>query len=689
MDKQEAKQRIEALRQEIDAHNRHYYLENSPVISDYEFDLLLRELIQLEELYPEFKSSDSPTAKVGSDLEKENAPFAQYAHLHPMLSLANTYSIEELRDFDSRVRKGTSRIYSYNCELKFDGTGINLLYRGGILVRALTRGDGTVGDDVTRNIKTIKSIPIQLKDTGYPSEFEIRGEVFMPFSSFDKLNMQRELDEEPLFANPRNAAAGSLKMLSSKAVATRGLDCVLYHLIAPGYEDSLHSKSLEDASRWGLPVSGHSRKCKDIEEVIEYIQEWDTKRHSLPFPTDGVVVKVDQYAIQTELGFTAKTPKWAVAYKFKPEEALTKVESIDYQVGRTGAVTPVANLSPVQLSGTVVKRATLHNADQMEILDIRVGDSVYVEKGGEIIPKITRVELSRRSPDSVPVEFPKTCPACGTPLVRDPEQSKFFCPNQDFCPPQTEGRFLHFASRKAMDINIGEVAVHQLCEREYVKELQDLYNLDDLQLLSLDKWKGKSVENFRASLEKSKSVPFHRVLYALGIKNIGETTAKTLASRFKSIDALAAASREELLEVEDVGETLADSITGWFAEPRHILTVEELKKAGLKFSLEEKAPVSDTLKGMTIMITGNYSIPRETMKYYIEAHSGKVGSSVTASTTYLLAGSKAGASKLEKAQKLGIPIITEEEFYKIAAPDAGDEKPQTETPPADGQMSLF
>ena len=685
MDKTEAKRKIEALRQEIEAHNRHYYVENSPLISDYEFDLLLKELIQLEELYPEFKSADSPTAKVGSDLE-DNAPFAQYAHLHPMLSLANTYSIEELRDFDSRVRKGTDKAFTYNCELKFDGTGINLLYRGGILVRALTRGDGSVGDDVTRNIKTIKSVPVQLKESsGYPAEFEIRGEVYMPFASFDKLNVQRELDEEPLFANPRNAAAGSLKMLSSKAVATRGLDCVLYHLIAPGYENSLHSKSLEDAAGWGLPVSEHSRRCKDIEEVISYIQEWDQKRHGLPFPTDGVVVKVDQYAIQAELGFTAKTPKWAVAYKFKPEEALTTIESIDYQVGRTGAVTPVANLSPVQLSGTTVKRATLHNADQMEILDIRVGDSVYVEKGGEIIPKITRVELSRRNPDSVPETFPKVCPACGTPLVRDPEQSKFFCPNSDFCPPQTEGKFLHFASRKAMDINIGEVAVHQLCEREYVKELQDLYSLDDLQLLSLDKWKGKSVENFRASLEKSKTVPFHRVLYALGIRNIGETTAKTLASHFKNIDAIAAASREELLEVEDIGGIIVDSITGWFAEPRHLKTVEELRKAGLKFSLEEKAPVSDTLKGMTIMITGNYSIPRETMKYYIEAHSGKVGSSVTASTTYLLAGSKAGASKLEKARKLGIPIISEEEFYRIAAPGE-DTK---ETPQSDGQMSLF
>ncbi len=685
MDANEARHRINALREEINAHNRHYYLENSPLISDYEFDLLLKELIQLEELYPQFKSPDSPTAKVGSDLETENSPFRQYAHLHPMLSLANTYSIEELRDFDARVKKGTDSAFTYNCELKFDGTGINLLYRNGILVRALTRGDGTTGDDVTRNIKTIKSIPLQLKDgSGYPEEFEIRGEVYMPFDSFNKLNTQRELDEEPLFANPRNAAAGSLKMLSSKAVSGRGLDCVLYHLIAPGYEDSLHSKSLEDAASWGLPISSHSRKCSNIDEVVEYIGEWDQRRHGLPFPTDGVVVKVDQYAIQRELGFTAKTPRWAVAYKFKPEEALTKIESIDYQVGRTGAVTPVANLSPVLLSGTTVKRATLHNADQMDLLDIRVGDCVYVEKGGEIIPKITRVELSKRPAGSSPEVFPKVCPACGTPLVRDPEQAKYFCPNSDGCTPQIEGKFLHFASRKAMDINIGEVAVHQLCEREYVRELQDLYHLDDLQLLSLDKWKGKSVENFRQSLEKSTQVPFHRVLFALGIKNIGETTAKTLATHFKNIDALKEASRDELLSVEDVGGTLADSIIGWFSEPRHLNTVQELKKAGLQFSLEEKAPVSDTLKGMTIMITGNYSIPRDTMKYYIEAHSGKVGSSVTSSTTYLVAGAKAGASKLEKARKLGIPVISEEEFYKIAAPGQENDSPETDT-----ELKLF
>ncbi len=682
------KQRIEELTLQLNAHNKHYYIENSPQISDYEFDLLLRELMELENLYPEFKREDSPTLKVGSDLESGNTPFKQYAHLHPMLSLSNTYSIGELQEFDRRIRSTTSAAFTYNCELKFDGTGINLLYRNGILVRALTRGDGSTGDDVTRNIKTIKDIPVKLTDgSNYPEEFEIRGEVYMPFKSFEQLNHQRELEEEPLFANPRNAAAGSLKMLSPKDVSNRQLACVLYHLIAKGYENSLHSTSLKDARKWGLPISEHSRTCNTIEDVIAYVKEWDSKRHQLPFPTDGVVIKVDQYAVQRELGYTSKNPRWAVAYKFKPEEVLTTITSIHYQVGRTGAVTPVANLAPVQLSGTTVKRATLHNADQMSILDIRVSDSVYVEKGGEIIPKITRVDISKRLPDSRPEVFPKVCPSCGTQLEKDPEQAKFFCPNADDCPPQIEGKFLHFASRKAMDINIGEVAIHQLCTREFIKQPEDLYSLSDLQLLSLDKWKGKSVVNFRNSLEKSKEVPFHRVLYALGIKHIGETTAKTLASSFKKIETIASATKEELLSIEDVGEMLADSIISWFKDSRHIHTIQVLKEVGVKLEAEETALVSDVLKGMTIMITGNYSVSRDTMKHYIEAHGGKVGSSITSSTTYLLAGSKAGAAKLQKAEKLGIPIISEEEFYKIAAPEQDNNDNKKES--AGEQMTLF
>ena len=670
MESLEAKNRIEALTKEIERHNRSYYVENSPTISDYEFDLLLKELASLEKLYPQYALENSPTKHVGSDLETDSSPFKQEKHLHPMLSLANTYNIQELREFDARVKKSVTAAFTYNCELKFDGSGINLLYRDGKLVRALTRGDGEKGDDVTRNIKTIKSIPLSLKGSGYPAEFEIRGEVYMPFEAFDRLNYDKILNEEQPFANPRNAAAGSLKMLSSSQVAERGLQCVLYHLIASeDYRTPLHSQSLKEASSWGLPISEYSKQCNDIEEVISYIESWDEKRKSLPFPTDGMVVKVDQYAIQKLLGFTSKTPRWAVAYKFKPEEALSKVLSIDYQVGRSGAVTPVANLEPVQLSGTVVKRATLHNADQMEILDIRVGDYVYVEKGGEIIPKITRVELSKREPDSEKVVFPTLCPACSTPLVRDPQQAKFFCPNSEGCPPQIEGKFLHFASRKAMNINVGEVAIHQLCEREFIKNLEDLYTLDDLQLLSLDKWKGKSVENFRASLEESKKVPFGRVLYALGIKHIGEVSAKTLAAEYKTVDALSKATVEQLIETQDVGEALAQSIVEYFKEPANIKTVEALRTFGLQFEEKEVEKVSDTLSGMIIMITGNYSISRDLMKQYIEAHGGKVGSSVSSNSTYLLAGSKAGAAKLQKAEKLGIPVISEEEFYKIANPN--------------------
>ncbi len=674
MELSKIKERINFLVESINEHNRRYYEQNAPTISDYEFDMLLKELEQLEGLYPEYIRSDSPTSKVGSDLASDGkSPFKQYPHKYPMLSLANSYNIGELRDFDARVRKSTSENFTYNCELKFDGTGINLLYRNGILVRALTRGDGTQGDDVLRNIKTIKSIPARLSDSGnihYPPEFEIRGEIYMPFEQFDKLNAQKELNQETLFANPRNAAAGSLKILDPDVVAQRGLQCVLYHLIAPQNVSTEHSQALKIASEWGLPISEYSKVCKDIEEVIEYLMMWDIKRKELPFPTDGMVVKVNQFALQSALGFTAKTPRWAVAYKFKPEQALTKIESIDYQVGRTGAITPVANLTPVLLSGTTIKRATLHNADQMELLDIHLGDWVYIEKGGEIIPKITAVERSKREPYAKKAIFPKTCPICGSLLYKDAEQAKYFCPNTNHCPPQIQGKFIHFCSRKALNINLGEVAIEQMWERGYIHRLEDLYNLSDLQLLSLDKWKEKSVENFRNSLEKSYQVPFSRVLFGLGIRNIGETTAKNLAKRFGSVDALKNAKREELIAIDDVGETLADCIIDYFASEENIATVEALKKAGLQFESHDNLVVSNELAGMTIMITGTYSIPRDTMKHYIESHGGKVGTSVTSSTTYLLAGDKAGDAKLKKAEKLGIPIISEEEFYRIAASPA-------------------
>ncbi|MGM9774669.1 MAG: NAD-dependent DNA ligase LigA [Candidatus Egerieousia sp.] len=662
----EAKQRIDALRKELEEHNRRYYVDNRPSISDYDFDLLMQELIQLENLYPEYISEDSPTRKVGSDLETASS-FRQYPHKHPMLSLGNTYNVEELRDFDNRVRRLTSEPFTYNCELKFDGTGINLLYVNGILVRALTRGDGTVGDDVTKNIRTIKQIPLRLNEgSGYPNVFEIRGEIYMPFEAFDRLNAEKQLNEEQGFANPRNAAAGSLKMLNSADVAKRGLQCVLYHLIAEDFDIAEHSEALAAAKRWGLPISEYSKVCDNIDEVIDYINSWDSKRRELPFPTDGMVVKVNRFSIQKSLGYTSKTPRWAVAYKFKPEQELTKVLSVDYQVGRTGAVTPVANLEPVLLSGTIVKRATLHNADQMKLLDLHIGDYVYVEKGGEIIPKITKVELSKREPFAMEAVFPAKCPVCGTPLIRDEDEAKFFCPNTENCPPQIEGRFLHFCGRKAADINLGEATVHQMFERGYIRHLEDLYSLSDLQLLSLDKWKEKSLLNYRKSLQESRKVPFNKILFGLGIRSIGETTAKNIASRFKSIDALQKATKEELLEINDIGEGVADSIMDFFKVEANLNTIAKLKEAGLQFEAVGQATVSDELKGMTIMITGNYSIPRETMKQYIEAHGGKVGSSVTSTTTYLLAGAKAGEAKLAKANKLGIPIISEEEFYRIA-----------------------
>ena len=671
--KSDAKKRIEELKELINTHNHNYYVLNAPVISDFEYDVLMNELIELEKRFPQYQTQDSPTQKVGSDLWQkesggERGGFRQYPHKYPMLSLGNTYDIVELYAFDQRIKKVADTPFTYNCELKFDGTAICLTYRNGRLFRALTRGDGTVGDDVTENVREIATIPQQLNaGASWPEEFEIRGEIYMPYEAFDRLNRQRELDEDPPFANPRNAAAGSLKLQESAAVKERSLEATLYHLIAPGFNVASQSEALKAASEWGLPVSEYARECRDIDESVEYINMWDEKRRTLPFATDGIVVKVNQLELQRKLGFTAKSPRWATAYKFKPEEALTKVISIDFQVGRTGAVTPVANLEPVLLSGTVVKRATLHNGEQMELLDIHIGDYVYVEKGGEIIPKITRVELSKRSEGAVKARFPLCCPDCGTPLVKDPDEAKSFCPNSEGCPMQQKGKFLHFISRKAMNINAGEATIEQLYSKGFIKRLSDLYRLTPQQLLQLDKWKEKSVSNFLSSVEQSKERPFNRVLFALGIKYIGETTASSLASAFGSIDNLMNAGREELLQTEDVGEKLADSIMDYFSNPDNLKLIAELKELGLKFEMEESKVqrVSDLLNGKSIMITGVYSISREQMKEYIEAHGGKVASSVSSRTDYLLAGEKSGESKLRKAEKLGIPVISEDELYKM------------------------
>lgn len=675
MKKKDAKERIEQLRLELEHHNRNYYVLNAPEITDFQYDLLMMELQELEKMFPEFASADSPTQKVGSDLLPDSnlpgAPlqqFEQFPHKYPMLSLANTYSIEELGAFNERIRKSTDSPFTFSCELKFDGTAICLTYKDGKLFRALTRGDGTVGDDVTRNVMQISSIPHTLNPgSGYPQEFEIRGEIYMPYKAFDKLNKQRELDEEHPFANPRNAASGSLKLLDPKTVKARGLECTLYHLLTPEPVASTHLEALSMAAKWGLPVSEFAQECQNLQQVEEYIAKWDIKRKELPYATDGIVVKINQLPLQVSLGFTAKSPRWATAYKFKPEEALTKLVSIDYQVGRTGAVTPVANLEPVQLSGTKVKRASLHNAEQMQLLDIHIGDYVYVEKGGEIIPKITRVAPEKRGFDIEEVQFPSNCPVCGTPLVKDEDEAKHFCPNQDACPPQIKGKFIHFVGRKAMDINAGEATIEQLFNKGYINVLSDLYSLDAEKLLTLDKWKEKSVANFLDSLEKSRNVPFERLLFALGIRFIGETTAKNLASEFKDIRSLAAASKEQLLATAEVGEKLAESLLAYFSEPSHLEVIDALEAYGLQMKIKEGEKIigSDALAGMTIVISGNFSISRDDMKALIERHSGKAGSSISGNTAYMVAGEKCGPSKLEKAAKLGVKIISEEEFYKL------------------------
>lgn len=664
--KKQAQERINFLRRELNRHNYRYYVLNDPEITDFEYDVMMMELASLEKMYPELASPDSPTVKVGSDIEGKPSgtrEFRQYRHRWPMLSLSNTYNIEELQDFDRRIREAAGEKFAYNCELKFDGTAICLSYSRGQLVRALTRGDGTVGDDVTENVRTIPSIPSDIGDV--PWDFEIRGEIYMPFASFNALNEERADIGDTPFANPRNAAAGSLKTLDPEEVRRRGLECVLYHIIGDNLPFKYHSEALRWAGAHHFPVSEYSRLCLDMDQVREYITEWDTRRKSLPFATDGIVVKVDDLALQARLGFTAKSPRWATAYKFKPEQALTPVLSIDYQVGRTGAVTPVANLEPVSLSGTTVKRATLHNAEQMEMLDIHIGDWVYVEKGGEIIPKITGVELSKR-PEGAPLpHFPTRCPDCGSLLVKDESEARHYCLNEA-CPTRVKGSFLHFISRKAMNINAGEATIDQLYDKGYIRELPDLYRLDMDNLLTLDGWKEKSAANFLDSIAASKAVPFGRVLFALGIRHIGETTAKTLASRFRDIDAMEKASREEFLEVEDIGDVIADSLTEYFSKDSHRKIIDELRGFGLQFADNTAASrLSDRLEGCTVVISGNFSRPREQMKALIAAHGGKNTGSVSGKTTYLLAGEKAGPEKLAKAEKLGVKIIDEEQFYSI------------------------
>lgn len=676
MTKTAAQKRIEELRQEIHRHNQNYYVLNMPEISDFEYDVLMMELQGLEKKYPEWITPDSPTQIVGSDLVKEPAlrEFEQAPHRYPMLSLGNTYDRNELAAFDERIRKSTDRPFTYSCELKFDGTAICLTYENGRLVRALTRGDGSVGDVVTRNVETITGIPKVLQPLPETSafsgleNFEIRGEIYMPFASFDALNREREQQEEPLFANPRNAASGSLKLLDPKAVRKRGLRCVLYQVLGENLPFQSHSEALETARAMGLPVSEYARVCQNLNEVLQFIEHWDLHRHQLPFPIDGIVIKVNQLEVQTQVGFTAKAPRWATAFKFKAEEAKTRLLSIDYQVGRTGAVTPVANLEPVLLSGTMVKRASLHNYDQMKQLDIRINDWVYVEKGGEIIPKITRIELSDRDLfQSLPPEFPTHCPDCGTLLVKDDSEARHYCPNQTGCPTQIKAWLLHFVSRKALDIHAGEATIEQLYNGNFLREPADFYNLTQADLLTLEGWKERSSERLIQSIQASRQVPFERVLFGLGIRHVGETTAKTLVSHFQTLEALQTASREALLEVADIGEVVADSLYNYFRNERNLLLIQHLKEAGLQFAAQAdtQTRISDCLAGLSIVISGTFSCSRDAIKQTILAHGGKNTGSVSKKTSYLLAGENPGPEKISKAESLGIPILNESDFNQL------------------------
>lgn len=693
MDRQQAENRIRELRKILWENSRKYYVDNAPAISDYEYDHLMYELADLEKEYPDLVTPDSPTRKVGSDLENsdENGrtlvtarkEFAQYEHKYPMLSLANTYNIGEIEDFVTRASKAISKPFTYSCELKFDGTAICLTYRDGKLFRALTRGDGVIGDDVTDNVRHISNIPVTLKGSGYPEEFEIRGEILMPYKAFDTLNEERLRNEDQPFANPRNAASGSLKLLDPKEVGRRGLWCTLYHIPSPNVTFATHDEAMKAAESWGLPVSDKRKICHNINEIEEYINYWDKERKFLPYATDGIVIKINELAYQTELGYTAKFPRWAVAYKFKAEQALTQIKSIDYQVGRTGAVTPVANLDPVQLSGTVVKRATLNNADMMAQMDIRVGDFVYVEKGGEIIPKITGVELSKRGKDTKKPEFPTVCPDCGSTLVKEDDEAKWFCPNIEGCPTQIKGRLLHFLSRKAMNVIAGDATVDQLYNLGLVRTPADFYDLNKSDLLHLEGWKERSAQRFLDSLKNSLKVSFDHVLFALGIRYVGESTAKEIAQHFGNINNIEKADVTQLLEVQDVGEVIAESVYNFFQDDSHRLEIQRLKADGLKMSMEAPAQnLSAALTGKTIVISGNFSISRDEMKELIALHGGKNSGSLSGKTSYLLAGSKPGPEKMKKAEQLGIPVINEDEFRSMlpdgALPENDEEEPITD-----------
>ena len=667
-EKMVVKDKIKALREALEQHNYNYYVLSAPTISDREFDEMMKELQVLEEAHPEYADPHSPTQRVGSDLSKE---FEQVVHKYPMLSLGNTYSEDEVKDFYERIARDLNEPFEIVAELKYDGTSISLTYEDGRLVRAVTRGDGTRGDDVTANVKTIRSVPLKLMGDRYPATFEIRGEILLPWAEFDRLNKEREEQEEPLFANPRNAASGTLKQQNPAVVAARKLDAYFYYLLGEELPAETHFDNLEAARSWGFKIPNVIRVCNSLEDIYGYIAYWDVERKNLPVATDGIVLKVNSLRQQRNLGFTAKSPRWAIAYKFQAERAVTRLNSVSFQVGRTGAVTPVANLEPVLLAGTTVKRASLHNADIIEGLDLHLGDKVFVEKGGEIIPKIVGVDVEARGllvGDKV--RFIRSCPECGTPLMRPEGEAAHYCPNEAGCPPQIKGKIEHFVTRRAMNINMGPETVEDLYEAGYIKDTADLYTLEIADLLRLERWADKSARNLMASLEESKQVPFERVLYGLGIRFVGETVAKRLVSAFHSMEQLEQASFEDLTAVDEIGERIARSIIAYFADERNRTLVNRLKEYGLQMSVAEEklANRSEKLKGLSIVISGTFAKhSRDEYKAMIEQHGGKNSGSVSGKTDYILAGDNMGPAKLEKAAKLGVKIINEDEFLNMIA----------------------
>ena len=659
-------ERIYQLRDELHHHNHLYYVLNAPEIDDQTFDFLMRELQDLEAKHPECADENSPTMRVGSDLNKN---FEQVTHKYPMLSLANTYSEAEVAEFYEKVKKSLNEDFEICCEMKFDGTSISLTYEDGKLVRAVTRGDGTQGDDVTDNVKTIRTIPLVLHGEGYPKEFEIRGEILMPWLVFEQLNKEREEREESLFANPRNAASGTLKLQNSSVVASRKLDAYLYYLLGENLPGDGHYENMQAAAQWGFKVSDIMRKCATLEEVLEFIRYWDVERKNLPVATDGVVLKVNSFRQQRNLGYTAKSPRWAIAYKFQAERACTRLNMVTYQVGRTGAITPVANLDPVQLAGTVVKRASLHNADIIEGLDLHIGDMVYVEKGGEIIPKIVGVDMDARFMVGDKIRFIDKCPECGSPLTRYHGEAAHYCTNDTACPPQIKGKIEHFVSRKAMNIDgLGSETIDQFYQEGLIHTIADLYTLKAPDIARLERMGKKSALNIIEGIRSSKEVPFERVLFALGIRFVGETTAKTLAKAFRSIDALAKASLDELMQVDEIGARIAESIIRYFADEKNRTQIERLREAGIQLEMEEQdmSEYTDKLAGKSIVISGVFTHhSRDEYKEIIEKNGGKNVGSISKKTSFILAGDNMGPAKLEKANKLGVPIMNEDEFLEL------------------------